>query len=55
MDLLLKFIVYIIFIVGSLYFYFGRSNPAEKNNRKNIGIIMFISFLLLSYYYWFEI
>ncbi|GEM_PF-4010070 len=52
MDFLLKILAYIIFVLGSLYFFFGGSYPAEKP-RKNFGIVMIISILILSYYYWF--
>ena len=53
MDFFLKILAYIIFILGSLYFFFGGSNSAEKPRGKQFGIIMIISILILSYYYWF--
>lgn len=53
MDFLLKILAYIIFVLGSLYFFFGGSNFAEKPKGKLFGIIMIISILILSYYYWF--
>ena len=53
MDFFLKILAYIIFVLGSLYFFFGGSNSAEKPRGKHFGIIMIISILILSYYYWF--
>lgn len=53
MDFFLKILAYIIFVLGSLYFFFGGSNYAKKPRGKHFGIIMIISILILSYYYWF--
>jgi hypothetical protein len=53
MDLFLKIIAYIIFVLGSIYFFFGGSNSVQKPRGKHFGIIMLISILTLSYFYWF--
>jgi hypothetical protein len=53
MDLFLKIIAYVIFVLGSIYFFFGGRNSVQKPRRKHLGIIMLISILTLSYYYWF--
>ncbi len=53
MDLFLKIIAYIVFVLGSIYFFFGGSNSVQKPRGKQFGIIMLISILTLSYYYWF--
>jgi hypothetical protein len=53
MDFFLKILGYSIFVLGSLYFFFGGSNFAEKPRGKHFRIIMIISVLILSYYYWF--
>ncbi|UPG63977.1 hypothetical protein [Metabacillus endolithicus] len=54
MDLLLKILAYVVFILGSLYFFFGRSNPENKQKRKHSRFIMLVSIVPLSYYYWFS-
>jgi len=53
MEFFLKILAYMIFVLGSLYFFFGGSRSAEKPRGKHFGIIMLISILILSYYYWF--
>ena len=53
MDFFLKILGYAIFVLGSLYFFFGGSDFAEKPRGKHFRIIMIISVLILSYYYWF--
>ncbi|KEF36371.1 hypothetical protein M670_04443 [Schinkia azotoformans MEV2011] len=53
MDFFLKILAYIIFVLGSLYFFFGGGSSAEKPRGRHFGFIMLISILILSYYYWF--
>lgn len=53
MDFFLKILAYVVFVLGSLYFFFGKTDFVDKQRRKHTGIIICISILLLSYYYWF--
>jgi hypothetical protein len=50
MEILLKAAAYILFIAGSFYFFYGGTKIPEKGRSK--GVIMLISIILLSYYYW---
>ncbi|WP_456276317.1 hypothetical protein [Bacillus sp. AK128] len=51
MDFLLKGSAYVVYVLFSLYFFFGKD--VNKRKTKHTGIIMLVSILVLSYYYWF--
>lgn len=56
MYILLKMAAYIIFVLGALFFFFGGTKKPNKGRYKlHVGIIMTISIILISYYYWFRI
>ncbi len=38
MDVFLKMLAYVVFVLGSLYFFFGKDNNAEKQRRIHLGI-----------------
>ncbi|MGG4169420.1 hypothetical protein ABEW00_18420 [Rossellomorea vietnamensis] len=52
MDFLVKVILYVVFLLGALYFYFGGTKRAKNGH---FTLIMLASVMLLSYYYWFHI
>jgi hypothetical protein len=53
MDIIIKLLAYVVFVLGSLYFYFGGTRKTK--NKGSFNLIMIASVLLLSYYYWFRI
>jgi hypothetical protein len=54
--MLIKFAGYILFIFGGFLFYFkGTKKPDKDKSKLHTFFIFAVSFLLLSYLYWFEI
>jgi hypothetical protein len=52
MDFMIKVLLYMVFLVGALYFYFGGTKKAKNGH---YTFIMAISVVLVSNYYWFHI
>ncbi|MFI8684892.1 hypothetical protein [Rossellomorea sp. NPDC077527] len=52
MELIIKVILYIVFLIGALYFYFGGTKKAARGHNMFIKVI---GVVLISYFYWFHI